>query len=114
MYNKIQNILQKIYIHNLGYVEVLQNVTGLLTCQNSWQQSTNHAEHPLELSFTDRQSTFFTSITTLRISEVYSIHSYRIDRKERNRENELLKIINVMKRISSALEVTNTTTGPNM
>jgi len=28
----------------------IQNIIGQMTCQNSWKQSTNHTEHPLELS----------------------------------------------------------------
>ena len=95
-----QEIFRKIW--KQSYDEKLQNITGLMIWQKN-QICFVHIEKeakwkPQETfigTFSWKQTIgiFFTSESTLHVSQVYSIRRFRMDCKEHNRENALMKVI---------------------
>jgi len=95
-----QEIFRKIW--KQSYDEKLQNITGLMI----WQKNQIYFVHiekeakwkPQEtlietFSWKPNNRHFFTSESTLHVSQVYSIRRFRMVCKEHNREHALMKVI---------------------
>ena len=84
------------------YDEKLQNITGLMIWQKiqicfvhiekeaKWKPQETFIE---TFSWNQTIGIIFTSESTLHVSQVYSIRSFRMGCKEHNRENALTKVI---------------------
>jgi hypothetical protein len=109
LFNRPGNISEEFRV--IRWRQNLQNITGLMKYQNSRKQTTNPTERSLKRVSWNKQLSFFTNETTQCVPEIYFILRYRIDCKEHNRENKLLKITKCDEEWGSVSKATNKATG---